>query len=91
MNKTKNQAFLKLLKKFPLYGRYFSANYMRSIKKGADIAEKEILASLKDRDQPIESMARKLYEAIKIGVLHATEQMLLHGIGWVERMKDKSK
>lgn len=90
MDGEKSQTFEKMFKAFQLRASYFSENYMRAVKKGANIAEKEILKAAEDRDQPVEVMARKLFKAIKLGVLHAAEEMLLFGINLIEQMKGKS-
>lgn len=79
-----------MFKLFQLGASYFSENYMRAVKKGAYVAEKEILEAAEDRDQPVEVMVRKLLKAINLGALHAAEHMLLFGIDLIEQMKGKS-
>ncbi|UOQ49703.1 hypothetical protein MUN88_06390 [Gracilibacillus caseinilyticus] len=91
MTRKKNPAFSKMLKKFHHGARIFAEEYIRAVKNGATVAEKEVLAIAKDREQPVESMAKKLFGAIMLGVLHAAEQMIQFGIALIEDSKHKNK
>ncbi|MGP4039128.1 hypothetical protein ACTWP4_04350 [Gracilibacillus sp. D59] len=85
-----NQAFSKVLKQIHVKFRYFTENYMTAVKKGANVAEKEIKKAVEDRDQPFEVIVIKLFEAIKKGVLYAARQMIDFGVNIVET-KEKSR
>ncbi len=61
---------------------------MIAVKKGANVAEKEIKEAVKDRDQPFEVIVIKLFEAIKKGVLYAAKQMVDFGF---KQTKDESR
>ncbi|QGQ45509.1 hypothetical protein [Metabacillus sediminilitoris] len=71
--------------------RYFVANYTTAVKNGADVAEKEFIEALKDRDKPVDIVVGNLFEAVKKGVQYAGEQMVVSGGDIFEQMKAKSR
>jgi hypothetical protein len=86
-----NQEFSRIFREINRRFRYFVANYMTAVKNGADVAKQEIIDAVKDRDQPIDIVAGKLFEAIKKGVQFAGEQMVGSGVDIFEQMKTKSR
>jgi hypothetical protein len=86
-----NQEFSRIFREINRRFRYFVANYMTAVKNGADVAKQEIIDAVKDRDQPIDIVAGKLFEAVKKGVQFAGEQMVGSGVDIFEQMKTKSR
>ncbi|MGM0877046.1 MAG: hypothetical protein ACQEWV_20445 [Bacillota bacterium] len=86
-----NQEFSRIFLEINRRFRYFVANYTTAVKNGADVAEQEIIEALEDRDQPVNIIAGKLFEAVKKGVQYAGEQMVVSGLDIFEQMKAKSR
>jgi hypothetical protein len=86
-----NQEFSRIFREINRGFRYFAANYTTAVKNGADVAEQEIIEAVEDRDQPVDIVAGKLFEAVKKGVQYAGEQMVVSGVDIVEQMKAKSR
>jgi hypothetical protein len=86
-----NQEFSRIFYEINRRFRYFVANYTTAVKKGADVAESEIIEAVEDRDQPINISAGKLFAAVKKGVQYAGEQMVGSGVDIFEQMKAKSR
>lgn len=86
-----NQEFSRIFREINRRFRYFTANYTTAVKKGADVAEQEIIEAVEDRDQPVNIIAGKLFEAVKKGVQYAGEQMAGSGVDIFEQMKAKSR
>ncbi|UQD51940.1 hypothetical protein C0971_07785 [Bacillus methanolicus] len=84
-----NQEFSRIFREINRGFRFFVANYTTAVKNGADVAEQEIIEAVEDRDQPVDIVAGKLFEALKKGVQYAGEQMLDSGVDIVEQMKAK--
>ncbi len=64
---------------------------MTAVKKGANVAKKEIKETVGNRDQPVEVIVFKLFKAIEKGVLYAAKQMIDFGVNIVEQTKEKSR
>jgi hypothetical protein len=87
----KNQVLSRIFSEINREFRSFTATYTTAVKNGADLAEQEIMEAVKDRDQPIDIVAGKLFEAVKKGVQYAGEQMVGSGVDIFEQMKAKSR
>lgn len=86
-----NQEFSNFFRDINQRFRYFVASYTTAVKNGAAIAEQEIIEALKDRDQPVDIIAGKLFGALKKGVKYAGEQMIVSGVNIFEQMKAYSR
>ncbi len=85
----KNKEFSRIFSEINRGFRYFTANYTTAVKNGADVTKQEFIEALEDRDQPVDILVGKLFEAVKIGVQYAGEQMLDTGVDIVEQMKER--
>ncbi|MCH5583957.1 hypothetical protein MK805_03140 [Shimazuella sp. AN120528] len=86
-----NEEFSEIFREINRKFRYFTANYTTAVKNGADIAKQKIMESVKNRDQPVDILLEKLFEAIKTGVQYAGERMIDCGVDMVEQMKKNKK
>lgn len=86
-----NQELSRIFREINLRFRSFTANYMKAVKNGAEVAQQEIIKAAEERDQPVNIVAGKLFEALKKGVQYAGEQMVESGADIFEQMKTKSK
>lgn len=68
----------------------FANIYAAAVKNGANVAGQQIIEEVDKLDRPADIPAGKLVAAIKIGVQHASEQMVSSGMDFVERMKKKA-
>jgi hypothetical protein len=65
----------------------FANVYSAAVKSGANMAGKQIIEEVDKLDQPSDLPTGKLIAAIKIGVQHASEQMVSSSMDFVDRMK----
>ncbi|SES16213.1 hypothetical protein SAMN04487944_12124 [Gracilibacillus ureilyticus] len=85
-----NQSNSGMFQKIKLGFASFTGNYMDAVKKGANIAEKEIIKTMESRNsQSFDIGLLKLYGAVKKGVVHAMKQMVAFMVEALEQMKDK--
>ncbi|MFC4402446.1 hypothetical protein [Gracilibacillus xinjiangensis] len=69
----------------------FTGNYMDAVKKGASIAEKEILDNIDSGNQSTYIVISTFIRAIKKGIHYAMEQMIIFGANYVAQMKEKQR
>ena len=84
-----NQEFSGIFREINREFRAFTTNYTTAVKNGADKIKQDIMKVLENQNQPIDVVAGKLFEAIKLGVQYAVDEMLDSGSDIVEKIKEK--
>ncbi len=69
----------------------FANNYSIAVNSGAKVSGMQIIEAMEGLNQPSDIPVGKLFTAVKIGVQHASEQMVNSSMEFVEQMKNNQK